>query len=631
MPVFNAYHYDPLSGRDHIRLLVLNPAKNRITPLSCSIIPHRLASQDRKYSAVSYAWGDAEATHSLAITHNDDTAYLKITVDVDILLRHFRAPREVRYLWIDAICLNQGDEIEKAHQIPAMGRIYKEAMDVRIWLGVANVMTSTLYGFFREVSRGPELKQGMMAGRIVALMKRFFHDDTQPALAEDAAKPGCRVGFESLIEFFQNPWFSRRWIIQEAVLARKAIANSGSYDIPFGTVTLAAKRLLSFDVSDYPLKVAATMGERAKKSSLMENLWMFHEARCREKKDRIASLIGLGSPDGFELNYKNSWQDIYKQVASSALCSESNEQRIHVLLHLFEFGAVTNTASLSYPSWVPDWSKTRKRELPYHSHIRNVDTHEEYPAFITVSDKAALTLNDEILHIQPSFSEDGYRVWQVLCTISSGKSPFDSEQVISLLEQFFPLYSAESSYKILELSSFIQYIGDFCHLRHKDPSDAFTRYTRQVLRNLSESINSQYLEALRWLGILLQDFCFCELRPYGLNSSPRRGFGVGPYGILPDDIMIPLWRRLENGPKTRFIVNSGASITMEIVTMLVVRCDEGIHRWPECEPLEDDGLNRRGRIIGPALAIEFGRSVGLDENHIPESKQSFVNGGFFVF
>ena len=38
-------------------------------------------------------------------------------------------------LWIDAICINQQDLKEKGHQVRNMGRIYKQASSVLIFLG----------------------------------------------------------------------------------------------------------------------------------------------------------------------------------------------------------------------------------------------------------------------------------------------------------------------------------------------------------------------------------------------------------------------------------------------------------------------------------------------------------------
>jgi hypothetical protein len=41
----------------------------------------------------------------------------------------------VRPLWIDAICLNEEDHDEKAHQVPNTGDIYASAARTLVWLG----------------------------------------------------------------------------------------------------------------------------------------------------------------------------------------------------------------------------------------------------------------------------------------------------------------------------------------------------------------------------------------------------------------------------------------------------------------------------------------------------------------
>lgn len=41
-------------------------------------------------------------------------------------------------IWIDSICINQSDNIEKAGQIPLMGDIFSTAETVYIWLDEGN-------------------------------------------------------------------------------------------------------------------------------------------------------------------------------------------------------------------------------------------------------------------------------------------------------------------------------------------------------------------------------------------------------------------------------------------------------------------------------------------------------------
>jgi hypothetical protein len=42
-----------------------------------------------------------------------------------------------RVIWADAICINQGNNREKEHQIPLMPEVYAKAGCVLVWLGEA--------------------------------------------------------------------------------------------------------------------------------------------------------------------------------------------------------------------------------------------------------------------------------------------------------------------------------------------------------------------------------------------------------------------------------------------------------------------------------------------------------------
>jgi len=53
-------------------------------------------------------------------------------------------------VWIDAICIDQEDEVERAGQVGLMGRIYMEAVHCAVYLGE---------------DAAPELVDGRFAGR----------------------------------------------------------------------------------------------------------------------------------------------------------------------------------------------------------------------------------------------------------------------------------------------------------------------------------------------------------------------------------------------------------------------------------------------------------------------------------
>jgi hypothetical protein len=136
------YQYSSLEAPDAIQVLVLHCARNYRDPLNCDLV-----HQDRRrilkdtadhqyYEAVSYTWDNQDS--SCPIFCNNRSSVLKVTPNVDSLLRYLRRISLARYLWIDAICLNQADSNEKSVQVMLMGNIYRQARKVRIWLGEAN-------------------------------------------------------------------------------------------------------------------------------------------------------------------------------------------------------------------------------------------------------------------------------------------------------------------------------------------------------------------------------------------------------------------------------------------------------------------------------------------------------------
>ena len=62
---------------------------------------------------------------------------LGITQSVYDVLRALTPLKTTRYLWIDSICINQGDKSEKNQQIPLMRTLYNRAEHVISFLGDA--------------------------------------------------------------------------------------------------------------------------------------------------------------------------------------------------------------------------------------------------------------------------------------------------------------------------------------------------------------------------------------------------------------------------------------------------------------------------------------------------------------
>ena len=114
---------------DTIRLLKILPSSSDDAPICCEI--RNTTFKSEKYNCVSYTWLPANPRHKILL--NDNT----VTVG-DNLYQFLKAARragKIEDLWIDALCINQTDDVEKSHQVHRMGKIYRGADQTLIWLG----------------------------------------------------------------------------------------------------------------------------------------------------------------------------------------------------------------------------------------------------------------------------------------------------------------------------------------------------------------------------------------------------------------------------------------------------------------------------------------------------------------
>ncbi|KAF2657566.1 hypothetical protein K491DRAFT_548880, partial [Lophiostoma macrostomum CBS 122681] len=85
-----------------------------------------------KYEALSYTWGTENSDKYII----SDGFHMPVTENLYDALQMIRRTREESfYIWVDSICINQADKIEKAHQVWNMLTIYEKAEKVVVWLG----------------------------------------------------------------------------------------------------------------------------------------------------------------------------------------------------------------------------------------------------------------------------------------------------------------------------------------------------------------------------------------------------------------------------------------------------------------------------------------------------------------
>ncbi|RMZ71666.1 heterokaryon incompatibility -domain-containing [Pyrenophora seminiperda CCB06] len=291
--------YSPLNTDTHtFRLLHLLPGawEDDISAElhECSMIQCR----DR-YITISYTWGQPNEVPRVPITCNGKAVL--IYENLCAALRRLRRSNHVLLIWVDALCINQDDTLERTQQVGLMGDIYSNSQETIIWLGEpannehegrgfakahANHSRIIWNGderdkslrdeYFADIERfhlfgipavdQPWTEAGPDIFGAFCLIHSFAEDASRPALnILDKEKVAAmrRYGFgsiwqglvlakacvrgsrssrvwEGLARLMSRPWWQRVWIVQETVLSRRATIHYGMLSAPWSMFTRAA-------------------------------------------------------------------------------------------------------------------------------------------------------------------------------------------------------------------------------------------------------------------------------------------------------------------------------------------------------------------------------------------------------
>ena len=226
--------YTPLSKTDQsIRLLHLLPSPHKSSPLRAQLTHVSLQSNPPAYDALSYVWGPPDFSETITVDGRD----CGITTSLDSALRRLRDRFTTRVLWVDQICINQDDLVERSSQVLLMGKLYSTADNVVAWLGTWD---------FRDIDAEIDwLRHWLIGLRDNRSFEQLYLSTpswTLRAITRKATYAVARVGPSKRLRFImmarefhvldrlrncleafdQTAYWSRMWILQEFILARKA-------------------------------------------------------------------------------------------------------------------------------------------------------------------------------------------------------------------------------------------------------------------------------------------------------------------------------------------------------------------------------------------------------------------------
>jgi hypothetical protein len=232
-PKYRTRIYEPLTGkRGFIRVLTLRGSSLENPVIDCELIVREF-SKDHEikppYEALSWCWGTAKPTAYIQMRKKGKVYAKYVQPELLAALRALRYRKGDRYLWIDAICINQKNPQEKNHQVEMMAEIYRRAERVCVWLGEGDKSSQVALKFVQEE----------------VLQLQNFDELCESELASDKWK--------ALLDLMQRPWFSRRWVIQETSLARKAMVYCGLDEITWQKFAVAVELFVGVETATHRL------------------------------------------------------------------------------------------------------------------------------------------------------------------------------------------------------------------------------------------------------------------------------------------------------------------------------------------------------------------------------------------
>jgi hypothetical protein len=210
-----------------------------------------------------------------------------------------------KLFWVDALCINQADVLERNHQVNLMSRIYSQARLVLVWLG-------------------PEADDSHLA---LSYVKNITTDNVDTERDYFTAQLSIQRIYDAVLAFYHRPYWSRLWIQQELVLANDILLLCGAETCNWELLSYMANLSLTGlhskihaapgNVTIRRRSVWYNNGARDKTLDWVVQFWgSIADLHCGDPRDRIFGLLGLienstrGTLGLLEADYRQSRADI---------------------------------------------------------------------------------------------------------------------------------------------------------------------------------------------------------------------------------------------------------------------------------------------------------------------------------
>lgn len=212
--------YSPLDfNSNEIRLLRFDTT---IYPPQWTIT-HASLDQDLIFDALSYTWGDEKSQERIIISGK----VTRITSNLAQALADIRPTIGNHLLWVDALCIDQENILERNHQVQKMAKIYQKARRVHAWLGRPEKPSENFSFLSFLVALLGDEGGGHISENLLSSINESKH----------------RPFWTHIAEIVRLPYWNRLWIVQEIGLASALTVHYGSESTDWKVFALFRKEL----------------------------------------------------------------------------------------------------------------------------------------------------------------------------------------------------------------------------------------------------------------------------------------------------------------------------------------------------------------------------------------------------
>ena len=366
MSASRLYTYNPLQ-HDEVRVLRCRRASNDagfarssviINDPTCITLNHDIEidhvclEATIPFIALSYAWGSSNRDSQLALC---DGSLIPITKSITEALPYVLCDIEEGLLWIDQICINQGDIKERNEQVAKMGDIYRGASRVIVWLGPESDGAEHVNRIFQDFEK-----------------PRVGSTDDETLQEAFIFSPNSHINRQAMISTMNLPWFDRAWVVQEFALAREAILIHGRFRWNPETmflVTCLFRDLARESFCEF-LDSEISYLRRNHSFQVMRNVKVISEAfysllsrmtslcKASEPRDLVYAFLSLNGDRRIQIrpDYNSPVHRVFTDVATTIITATGNLDILAVVPRQPSYGSQASVKfPTDFPSWVPNW------------------------------------------------------------------------------------------------------------------------------------------------------------------------------------------------------------------------------------------------------------------------------------